>query len=333
MINNLLDLKEQINENLYDLIDEDYVLFDVPEHRNIGDQLIWCGEHNFLKQIPHKCLFVSSLGYHRSPKIDKKTIILLHGGGNFGDVWLLHQKFREKIIQEYPKNKIIIFPQSIQFEDKKNIEIAAKIFNAHENITIYARDLFSYELLKEHFTSNRILMVPDMAFSLTLNKKILKKKKKSLILKRIDKELASEIDENQFLNFEVKDWPTYNIGFVEHFKKKYTGLNRRVSEILLDNNIKGLDSFRTFGFLPYRKRDDFINIGIIFLSNYDFNISTRLHGHILSLLLGIPSILIDNSYGKNKRFHSTWLSNVENSYFADNIGEAIVIFKKLKYKE
>ena len=46
MINNLLDLKEQINENLYDLIDEDYVLFDVPEHRNIGDQLIWCGDHD-----------------------------------------------------------------------------------------------------------------------------------------------------------------------------------------------------------------------------------------------------------------------------------------------
>jgi len=332
MITSILDLKKLINDNLYDLIDEDYVLFDVPEHRNIGDQLIWRGEYDFLKRIPHKCLFVSSLGYHRSPKIDKKTIILLHGGGNFGDVWFLHQKFREKIIQEYPENKIIIFPQSVQFEDENNIKKATRIFNSHGNITLCARDLFSYELLNKHFTSCKILMIPDMAFSSTLNVKNIKTRKKDLILKRIDKELASEIDENQFLDFEVKDWPTYNMDFLEYFKKKYTSLNRRISELVLKNN-KNLDSFRTFGFLPYRKRDNFIDIGIEFLSSYDLNISTRLHGHILSLLLGIPSILIDNSYGKNNRFYNTWLSNIEDSYFAENMEAAIIIYKELKSKK
>ncbi|SHI94619.1 polysaccharide pyruvyl transferase family protein [Aquimarina spongiae] len=330
MINSILDLKKIINDNLFDLIDGDYVLFDVPEHRNIGDQLIWRGEHDFLKQIPHNCLFISSLGYHRNPKIDKDTIILLHGGGNFGDVWVLHQKFREKIIKDYPENRIIIFPQSVQFGDKSKLVEAAKIFNNHGNITICARDSFSYELLNEHFNSCKILMVPDMAFSSSLEKKVKTTKSKDLILKRIDKELASEIDEKQFSDFEVKDWPTYNMDVIEYIKKKYTGLNRRISETLLNNDKEGLDSFRTFGFLPYRKRDNFVDIGIDFLSSYDLNITTRLHGHILSLLLGIPSIIVDNSYGKNKRFYETWLSNVNDSYFAKDVEEAIVIYKELK---
>jgi pyruvyl transferase EpsO len=306
----------------------------VPEHRNIGDQLIWRGEHDFLKQIPHNCLFTSSLGYHRNPKIAENTIILLHGGGNFGDVWLLHQKFREDIIQKYPNNRIILFPQSVQFENQNNLENAAEIFNNHGNITICARDLFSYELLSKYFTSCKILMVPDMAFSSTLDfKKVNKKNKKNLILKRIDKELATEINEKNYLDFEVKDWPTYNMDFFEYVKKKYTGLNRRSSELILNNDKESLDSFRTFGVLPYRKKDDFIKIGIDFLNSYEINITTRLHGHILSLLLGLPSIMIDNSYGKNKRFHSTWLSNVDNSYFADNMEDAIVIYNALKSKK
>jgi pyruvyl transferase EpsO len=37
-------------------------------------------------------------------------------------------------------------------------------------------------------------------------------------------------------------------------------------------------------------------------------ITDRLHAHILSLLLGIPNIILDNSYGKVRDFHETWTS-------------------------
>jgi exopolysaccharide biosynthesis predicted pyruvyltransferase EpsI len=35
-------------------------------------------------------------------------------------------------------------------------------------------------------------------------------------------------------------------------------------------------------------------------------VTDRLHGHILRLLRGIPHLLLDNSYGKLRRFHGTW---------------------------
>jgi pyruvyl transferase EpsO len=35
-------------------------------------------------------------------------------------------------------------------------------------------------------------------------------------------------------------------------------------------------------------------------------ITDRLHAHILSLLLGIPHVVLDNNYGKLRRFCDTW---------------------------
>ena len=37
-------------------------------------------------------------------------------------------------------------------------------------------------------------------------------------------------------------------------------------------------------------------------------ITDRLHAHILSLLLGIPNVILDNSYGKLHDFYHTWTS-------------------------
>jgi len=46
--------------------------------------------------------------------------------------------------------------------------------------------------------------------------------------------------------------------------------------------------------------------GVKLLSSAEFVITDRLHGHILCLLLGIPHIALDNSYGKLSGFISTW---------------------------
>jgi pyruvyl transferase EpsO len=40
-------------------------------------------------------------------------------------------------------------------------------------------------------------------------------------------------------------------------------------------------------------------------------VTDRLHGHILSVLLGIPNVLMDNSYGKNQSFYATWTQDLD----------------------
>ena len=39
-------------------------------------------------------------------------------------------------------------------------------------------------------------------------------------------------------------------------------------------------------------------------------VTSRLHGHILACLLGVPHVLRDNSYGKNSRYFHAWSSDL-----------------------
>ena len=57
-----------------------------------------------------------------------------------------------------------MFPQSIWYEDESLIAKDAAVMARHNDLTLCARDKWSYNFLKEHFGKNKILLVPDMAF-------------------------------------------------------------------------------------------------------------------------------------------------------------------------
>ena len=109
-------LKAIINEKLRPLISSNYLYLDVPYHANLGDTLIWQGTLDFLKTLPYKCLHSSwynSTKYKDIADKNPNCPIILHGGCNFGDVWIECHKFRKKVIENLPNHRIIIFPQTI----------------------------------------------------------------------------------------------------------------------------------------------------------------------------------------------------------------------------
>ena len=101
-------LRTEIAKALIPVIDNDYVLLGLPYYDNVGDVLIWEGTENFLRTLSHKCLKRASIDTFDFGILDSNVIILLQGGGNFGDIWIEHQAFRLKIIEKYPQNKIVI---------------------------------------------------------------------------------------------------------------------------------------------------------------------------------------------------------------------------------
>ena len=113
-------LRSIINQQLLPLIDNDYIYLDLPSHSNIGDTLIWEGTLEFLKQIPQKCLYTSSYETYIPQPINSNTIIFLHGGGNWGDLYPKHHEFRKRIIKEYPNKRIIILSQTIYIPIQKH---------------------------------------------------------------------------------------------------------------------------------------------------------------------------------------------------------------------
>lgn len=303
-------LKGKIIDQIAPLIKEDFVYLDLPYHDNIGDTLIWEGTLAFFQTLPYRCLYRSAVPTFKSSNIPTgRCTILLHGGGNFGDLWPDHQRFRMEIIQKYPKHRIIILPQTFFYEDQELMKQDAEIMARHPDLHICARDTTSLALLNEHFSKNHISLVPDMAFCIpqeTIDKYRQKEENKTLILKRIDKELPDgSVEKLQPAgkNVEIRDWPSLEQSKPPS-RKVYKLLNNKYSS-------RGMVDWYAHHFF----KNKLLKIGIGFVSQYNEIYTTRLHVAILAVLLHKPFYFLDNSYGKNSTFFDTWFNDVEGVTF------------------
>lgn len=303
-------LKEQIIKQVKPLIEEDFVYLDLPYHNNIGDTLIWEGTLQFFKHLAHRCTYKSSVATFKESNINPESgTILLHGGGNFGDLWPDHQRFRLEIIQKYPKHRIIILPQTFFYQDRDLMKQHAEIMATHPDLHICARDDRSHVSLQVNFSKNNILLVPDMAFCISkrmLRRYRVREKDKTLILKRNDKELAlGLIDKLGPLgkNVEVHDWPSLETSEPPS-KMLFAILDYKYSS-------RGIADWYAHHFF----KNQLLKTGVAFVSQYKEIYTTRLHVAILAVLLHKHCYFLDNTYGKNSSFYDSWLSDLDDITF------------------
>jgi pyruvyl transferase EpsO len=309
----IMQIRNNIEKALTSLITHDYWLLELPYYTNIGDILIWHGTEYFLKKLEDRCTYTASSATFRTRRIDANTIILLQGGGNFGDLWNEPHAFRCKIISAYPDNVIIILPQTVFYLDKNNLMNDRELFSKHKKLIICARDMKSYQLLNEYFNANTVLLVPDMAFCIpmdSLQKRFEKSQDKNLFLKRNDRELKTSICYENYIDnkaIDISDWPSMEKDRATALLLRCLfGLNRRIPFLFS----RLTDFYASFFFKP-----DMIRTGVKFICEYNKVYTTRLHAAILCCLLEKPFVLFDNSYGKNRSFFETWLTDLDGAEF------------------
>ena len=311
-------LSNEIRNKLLSLIKDNYILLDLPYYTNIGDTLIWKGTEDFLSTLPYRCLYKTSIENYIKPNISKKVIILIQGGGNFGDLWRRHNDFCLRIIDEFPENPIIILPKTVYYKDENLMKNDALAMSRHPYLSICARDLVSYKTLKKFF-SNKILLVPDMAFGISrnfLDSFRTSEQKKALFFKRKDIEHCA-YRYAEYLTYkgkiEQKEWPSMEKNLfltrLLHYLKRFFSLTKKVGYL---NRLAGkiVDYYAVNIYMP-----SLLKIGIRFIKSYEYVYTTRLHGAILSILLGKPVTFFDNSYGKNSTFYDTWLKDCKEISF------------------
>lgn len=303
-------LREKIEMALLPLITGDYVLLDLPYYTNIGDVLIWQGTEELLKHVRHKCIYKTSYDNYKKRHFKDDCVILMQGGGNFGDLWRIHQEFRLNIVEEYPTNRIVVLPQSVCYEDNKMFENDMSILRKHHKLTVFVRDMASYNMLKNELADVRL--VPDMAFMLNVNCQRMKTASGgNLFLRRHDKE---QKDINNIIAFlptdcDEYDWPTMEEDFpIYRYKDKPSRLVDRICRRLIPDFHRKWTDFYEDRFI----RSFCVKKGIDFLSQYDHIYTTRLHGGILAALLGKQVTLFDNSYGKISSLYETWMTGFQN---------------------
>jgi len=310
-LSKIIHLKNLIIQELKPLIDGDFVLLDVPDYDNIGDNLIWEGELAFLEEIPFKKLYEASYLFFEQEKIPENAVILMQGGGNFGDIYTKTQEERLKIIANNTDKKIIIFPQTIYYQNENNITSDAKILNNHPNLIFCVRDQVSFDLVQKWFPNVTPKLLPDMAFCID-PKKLEKAStaKKTLLMKRNDGELG-RIPEIKG-KFDTLDWPTFNMSKKDRWNKIRN--QRRLDKIAMKfQKLPVLGSFvdSRYGLKSRIGKENYIKIGTEFFSQYETIYTTRLHGLILGVLMGKNMKVLDNSYGKLTNFHKEWLHDFE----------------------
>lgn len=295
-----------------DLIINDYVLLDLPYHINIGDLLIWHGELTFLKhEVEHKMLGYYSQYTFGFPKLKKDTIILLHGGGNFGDVWRGSQEFRLKVIKRYPENRIVVFPQSVYYSTDELAISDAMVFSKHKDVTICARDKVSFEFIKRFF-SNTLFCIPDMAFCIDKNffkPNIIEQTKENLFFRRTDHEYREVIVDFIDGEYDICDWPgTENLSMIIKYLYLSMILIRRMRKKgKCGGIIASILSWFVNKIFMYIVRPQYIGRGVRLISQYRNIYTTRLHGLILAHLLDKNIFIVPNNNGKLENYYSSWL--------------------------
>lgn len=307
-------LSQKIENKLKPLIISDYVLWDLPYHINMGDILIWEGELDFLESIPFRMLDYGSAHTVKYPELDEDVVILLHGGGNFGDIYRSSQQFRNKVIKAYPNNRIIVLPQSIHYNDKGNLKADMSLFQQHKDLYVCVRDRFSFETLAKFLDEKKLMLLPDMAFCIKSSKLLPRDSNKTLFMERIDCEAVNNLNVN-FKFDKASDWPSFehenmltkvlrhNV-FIQQVLNK---INEKIKINLYPSFSHGLDKYMTQEVKPF-----LFEQAINFINQHDTIYTTRLHGGILAVLLGKKIYLMDNNYGKNTRFFNEWLQDYDN---------------------
>ena len=311
----------------------DVCLLDLPNYYNPGDQLIWEGEEQILKQLNIKVKYRASHFYFNEKMISNNDCIILHGGGNFGDIYEQHQKFKEAIIRKFPQNKIIICSSTVHFTYKDNLRKSAKLFSKHPNVIIFARDKKSFRILQDNFKNAKCYLMPDMAFGIKKIKKISHKSKDKQILFhfRTDNEKSClHKDSLDFINYlYISDWKPYcQKSFKGNIHWWITNINKVLLR-LLKLRTHWNEKHDVYGMIKLHSKEAQIDAAVNFFQHYNLIITNRLHGHILACLLGIPNIVLDNNYGKNKSFFETWMKkNTFNAYYANSTTDVYKIMKK-----
>jgi len=227
-------------------------------------------------------------------------VVLFHGGGNFGSLWPLHQRHREEVLRTLRDYPVIQLPQSLYFgEDRDCFERTAGLIAQHPDFTLLVRDKSSEDLGLR--LGARTVLCPDSAIFLAGALHRAAPEVDFYGLTRSDKECAGGV------------WPSPPTGYTAAFgdwvdepEHLLAGglsmLQRRAHGRLGHQRWFQLALRRAFDSVAWSR----VRRGVRQLSRGRVVVTDRLHAHLLSQLLDIPHVVLDNHYGKIHRYMDCW---------------------------
>lgn len=267
-------------------------LLGTPVHGNLGDQAIAYAESIFLTQNFSDYELIEldedkTLEYllYLKKIVCNMDIIMLHGGGNMGTNYYYQEKERQIIIRNFPQNKIIIFPQTIDYgsseKDKRALRHSCKVYRSHKDLTIAAREKKSFHRMERVYSSARVLLMPDIVLSLKIDNTSVRQREKVLLCMRSDVEKAVSDHDKKYITDKLKE----------------RGLKIEKSDTVVPNDISVEEREGEL----QKKWREFMESRLV--------VTDRLHGMIFSVITGTPCIAFNNSNQKVRNCYE-WISSI-----------------------
>lgn len=294
-----------------------YALVDFPNYANIGDSAIWLGALELLKFITGRApSYICTRNNYDGKTLAKacpEGPIFIIGGGNFGDLYQPHQNLRLSLMRDFPGRAIVQLPQSIHFVTTEALAVTAKAIEDHGNFHMFVRDQASADIARENF-SCPVKLAPDCAFCIGPLKRTEDRSGRFVFLRRLDKEATGkDYAPLQFLQMPEFDWATEPP--LPRSLDLRAGLRAAGSG---DLSASGLIQARSNVRAEYRMRR-----GMRMLSAGDAVLTDRLHGFIISVLLGLPVVAFDNSTKKVSAYQKLWMPDFSGAAVVATAKEAL----------
>jgi exopolysaccharide biosynthesis predicted pyruvyltransferase EpsI len=308
----------------------DVALLDAPNQRNVGDSLIWAGEYAYFTRLGLNVRYESDLnsfnprGLRRCMPPGTGTV-LIHGGGNLGDLWTGHQAHRETIAKTLPDYKVVQLPQSLYFQSEDNARRANDILGSHPDFQLLLRDPESIARSARDLPAVPATFCYDMALGWETPPAARPAAGRSvLVIARADREGVSGLASvpagsvpGATLN--VTDWSSHRKDYAWRANRQAVRMQHRIP--LLQG-----PTFQA-GLRRRLKRINDINIveGSALYSGVTGAIVDRLHAHILAAMLDVPHVILDNNYGKIRSVYDLYTYQLSTAHYAKSLPEALEI--------
>jgi exopolysaccharide biosynthesis predicted pyruvyltransferase EpsI/glycosyltransferase involved in cell wall biosynthesis len=290
-------------------------LLDWPLYANAGDHLIWLGEKVILKHRLHcKLLFECSLKHIdllAMTRLPPETVLVMQGGGNFGDLYAHHQRLREAIVAAFPDRRIVIMPQTVMFQSDERLAQSSQSMTLHPDLHVMARDQDSFTTLKTRMRLSNCYLHTDS----------------SLALQPVVAKLAEVMDtrpEREVVHLLRRDAETSGISAIDGVAHDWISWDDLAEYADTPPPIHAIDIARDafdgeFDNISWRR----LCAAIRLFGTAHRIVTDRLHGHILALMMGKRHQLHDNSYGKNGAFCRAWTRNSPLLQLSERPGPAV----------
>lgn len=302
-----LKKRRQINKN------QSLFLLLTPEHKNLGDHAIAFSEFDFLKSFGN---VIEITGRElntllKFPDLLKKLIgtspIFFNGGGNLGTLWFEDGEIPlRKIINYFPENQIIVFPQTIFYENNEfghiEFEKSKEIYNSCKNLLLTSREKVSFDIMNDSY--NNVLLIPDMVLRLNCSDSSVNLRSGAMLLLRDDCEKT--LDDS--MTVALKNLLN------EHFD------DVEISDMSAENDV-----------LP-KYREEELKKKFSQFKSKELVITDRLHGMIFSAITGTPCIVLNSKSPKVKGVYDWIFKDCEYIIFTDDFAEMKSFIKNIKGK-